>query len=144
MEKPDMEISLRERVRQQILDLIHRMDLSYSTRLLSEEQMAAKFQVSRSTVRAVLSDLEIEGKVIRKQGSGTYVNVRTIHVDTTLYPRIDLRSIIINNGYAARSKVRAFTLLEILNYDEENRPVLLGNIYADTEMIRLNLIRDLS
>lgn len=37
MEKPDMEISLRERVRQQILDLIHRMDLSYSTRLLSEE-----------------------------------------------------------------------------------------------------------
>lgn len=106
--------------------------------------MAAKFQVSRSTVRAVLSDLEIEGKVIRKQGSGTYVNVRTIHVDTTLYPRIDLRSIIINNGYAARSKVRAFTLLEILNYDEENRPVLLGNIYADTEMIRLNLIRDLS
>ena len=248
MGSPDVEISLRDRVRQQILDLIQRMDLNYSTRLLPEGQLAAKFQVSRSTVRAVLSDLEVEGKVIRKQGSGTYVNVRTIHVNTTLYPRMDLRSIILNNGYDARSKVlsirtvpagamaaklncgqnhpvqevctmyyadgrpcmycidcirdgrvspgqwrdpglevrsiydflretagihvkwdlmriravtsgevpelaaqfdipvgrvRAFTLLEILNYDEENRPVLLGNIYADTEMIRLNLIRDL-
>lgn len=245
---PDMDLPLRERVRQQILDQIQRMDLTHNTRLLSEGQLAAKFQVSRSTIRAVLSDLEIEGKVIRKQGSGTYVNVRTIHVDTTLYPRMDMRSIIVNNGYTARSKVlsirtvpagamaaklscgqnhpvqevctmyyadgrpcmycvdcirdgrvspsqwrtpkleeqslydflresvgikvkwdlmriravtsgevpelavhfdipvgkvRAFTLLEITNYDEENRPVLLGTIYADTEMVRLNLIRDL-
>ena len=248
MEAQDMQLPLRERVRQQILDLIQRMDLTRNNRLLSEGQMAAKFQVSRSTIRAVLSDLEVEGKVIRKQGSGTYVNVRTIHVDTTLYPRMDLRRIITNNGYSARSKVlsihtipagaladrlncgqshpvqkvcslyyaddrpcmycidcirdgritssqwrdpklevgslydflretagihvkwdlmriravtsgeapelavhfhipigkvQPFTLLEIVNYDEENRPVLLGNIYVDTEMIQLNLIRDL-
>lgn len=67
-----MKISLREQV-QQIPDLIQRMDLNYSTRLLSGGQMAAKSQVSRSTVRAVLSDLEIAGKVIHKQGSGKRV-----------------------------------------------------------------------
>lgn len=249
METSNLKKSLRERVRGQILELIQKMDLSHSTRLLSEGQMAAKFQVSRSTIRAVLSDLEIEGKVIRKQGSGTYVNVRTIHVDTALYPRMDLRNIVENNGYSVKNKVlsvrlmpagglaaklncgpthplqeirsvyyaderpcmycidcirdgriatsqwqapeletqsiydflriaagihvkwdlmriraatsggvpelamyfdippgkvKAFTLLEITNYDEENNPVLQGNIYVDTDLIKLNLIRDLS
>ena len=72
MERPGMKISLREEV-QKIPNLIQRMDLNYSPRLLWEGQMAAKSQVSRSTVRAVLSDLEIAGKVIRKQGSGKRV-----------------------------------------------------------------------
>lgn len=243
------EQSLRERVRSQILELIGKMDLSYSTRMLSEDQLAAKFQVSRSTIRAVLSDLEIEGKVTRKQGSGTYVNTRAMQVNTTLYPRIDLRSIIERNGYTSHSeilsvrpipagflssklscspshllqevrslyyadqtpcmycidcirsgrvkdqswrdmtgdkrslyeflrkssgihvvwdmmrlraatsgevpelitffdippgKVKAFTLLEITNYDKDNSPVLHGTIYVDTELIRLDLIRDVS
>lgn len=249
MTQPSGEQSLRERVRGQVLELIGKMDLSYSTRLLSEGQLAEKFQVSRSTVRAVLRDLEIEGKVNRRQGSGTYVNARAMQVNTTLYPRIDLRNIIERNGYKSRNeilsvrlipagslgvklncspthqlqevrslyyadqkpcmycidcirngrvkaqnwrdmtgdkrslyeflressgihvmwdmmrlraatsgevpdltaffevppgKVKAFTLLEITNYDEENNPVLQGTIYVDTEMIRLNLIRDVS
>lgn len=62
------EVPLRERVRAQLLELISEMDLTVNTRLLSEGQLAAKFQVSRSTIRTVLSDLEVEGKVIRRQG----------------------------------------------------------------------------
>ena len=96
---------LRERVRAQLLELISEMDLTVNTRLLSEGQLAAKFQVSRSTIRTVLSDLEVEGKVIRRQGSGTYVNSQAIQVNTTLYPRIDLREIVARNGYSARSEV---------------------------------------
>ena len=99
------ELHLREHVRTQILGLISKMDLASNARLLSESQLAAKFHVSRSTVRAALSDLETEGKVIRKQGSGTYVNTKTIKIDTTLYPRIDMRDIIANNGFEVRSKV---------------------------------------
>ena len=249
MTQPGSEQSLRERVRGQILELIGKMDLSYSTRLLSAGQLAAKLQVSRSTDRAVLHDLEIEGKVNRRQGSGTYVNARAMQVNTTLYPRIDLRNIIERNGHnshievlsvrlipagslggklncspthqlqevrslyysdqkpcmycidcirdgrikdrnwrdmsgdkrslyeflresagihvmwdmmrlrAASSgevpeltayfdippgKIKVFTLLEITNYDGDNSPVLQGTIYADAEMIRLNLIRDVS
>ena len=83
------EVPLRERVRAQLLELISEMDLTVNTRLLSEGQLAAKFQVSRSTIRTVLSDLEVEGKVIRRQGSGTYVNSQAIQVNTTQYPRID-------------------------------------------------------
>ncbi len=99
------EVPLRERVRAQLLELISEMDLTVNTRLLSEGQLAAKFQVSRSTIRTVLSDLEVEGKVIRRQGSGTYVNSQAIQVNTTLYPRIDLREIVARNGYSARSEV---------------------------------------
>ena len=61
------EVPLRERVRAQLLELISEMDLTVNTRLLSEGQLAAKFQVSRSTIRTVLSDLEVEGKVISCQ-----------------------------------------------------------------------------
>ena len=53
------EVPLRERVRAQLLELISEMDLTVNTRLLSEGQLAAKFQVSRSTIRTVLSDLEV-------------------------------------------------------------------------------------
>lgn len=56
------EVPLRERVRAQLLELISEMDLTVNTRLLSEGQLAAKFQVSRSTIRTVLSDLEVEGQ----------------------------------------------------------------------------------
>ena len=45
------EVPLRERVRAQLLELISEMDLTVNTRLLSEGQLAAKFQVSRSTIR---------------------------------------------------------------------------------------------
>ena len=227
------EVPLRERVRAQLLELISEMDLTVNTRLLSEGQLAAKFQVSRSTIRTVLSDLEVEGKVIRRQGSGTYVNSREIVARNGYSARSEVlsvrqipagrQSLLFNCGpthqlqeirslyyadefpcmycidcirdgritedqwrtpelatqsiyeflkeagnihvkwdmmrlRAATSgevpelavyfevpvgKIRPFILLEITNYDDKNNPVLCGNIYVDTERIKLNLVRDL-
>ena len=108
MEMEGREQSLRKRVRQQMLDLMEKMDFSFSTRLLSENQMAAKFQVSRSTIRAVLTELETEGKVIRRHGSGTYVNPPALHVTSTLYPRVNMMDLIRKNGYEPGKKVLGF------------------------------------
>ncbi|SFQ03125.1 GntR family transcriptional regulator [Oscillibacter sp. PC13] len=243
------EQSLQERVRQQIMELIHRMDFEYSTRLLSENQLAAKFQVSRSTIRAVLMELETEGKIIRRHGSGTYVNPPALDVETTIYPRVNMYDLIRKNGYEPSLKIlsvrdgpageraqklnlfpfdwiteihsiyqadghpcmycidcvdaKRFTdmdwkkhedypgsiydfirqsvgvditwdiiniqaahsgqipalqecfsvpkgenkpvvRLEITNFDNRNQPSLLGNIYIDTDLIRLNIVRDLT
>lgn len=102
------EDSLRKRVRKQILELIGHMDFTYSTRLLSENQMAAKFQVSRSTIRAVLTELEAEGKVIRRHGSGTYVNPPAMNVTSTLYPRVNMYDLIRKNGFEPGMKVLRF------------------------------------
>lgn len=108
MEMEEKERSLRDRVRQQLLELISHMDFEYSTRLLSENQLAAKFQVSRSTIRAVLSELETEGKVIRRHGSGTYVNPPALDVETTIYPRVNMYDLIRKNGYEPGLKVLSF------------------------------------
>lgn len=105
MELTQKENSLRETVRRQLMDLIHQMDFSYSTRLLSENQLAAKFQVSRSTIRAVLTELETEGKLIRRQGSGTYVNPPALNVETTIHPRVNMYDLIRRNGYQPGLKV---------------------------------------
>ena len=42
-------------------------------RLPSEPALAKRFDVSRTTIREVMSQLETEGFVQRRQGSGTYV-----------------------------------------------------------------------
>lgn len=241
--------SLRDRVRQQILELIRHMDFEYSTRLLSENHLAAKFQVSRSTIRAVLAELETEGKIIRRHGSGTYVNPQALDVMSTIYPSVNVYDMIRKNGYVPSQNVLSFqdvpadqygtalnlppfhritevhtvysadgrpcmycidrvdasrflntnwklieqfqgsiydfirreanvdiawdiinirasdtdqlpvlrscfsvpagqvkpvVRLEITNFDSQNQPALLGNIYVDTDLIRLNIVRDLT
>ena len=46
-------------------------------KLISENQICEKFDVSRHTARQAIALLEREGLVIKKQGSGTYVNGHT-------------------------------------------------------------------
>jgi GntR family transcriptional regulator len=108
LEKQTSELTLRRRVRKQIMELIGRMDFDFSTRLLSEPQLAAKLQVSRSTIRAVLTELEVEGKVIRRHGSGTYVNPQALDIETTIYPRVNMYELICKNGYKPHLQVTSF------------------------------------
>lgn len=49
-------------------------------RLLSEDDLASEFQVSRATIRQAIASLAMEGLVTRRQGSGTYVETRDKHV----------------------------------------------------------------
>ena len=241
--------SLKDNVRAQILSYISSMDFANGTRLLSENQLAMKYQVSRSTIRSVLNALEAEGKIIRKQGSGTYVNTDACQLETMLYPRIEMRTLIEKNGFTPTSRAlkvvrtaagavaeilncernapiqevhsiymadgqpcmycidrlpigmfedcawygeemhrkslyssfrtdaainiswdvlrfrsvacadipdiskylkrpyesnQSLTYLEIINYDEKSQPILFGNIYVNTDLIRMHLIRDIS
>ncbi|MDO4492539.1 MAG: GntR family transcriptional regulator [Clostridia bacterium] len=251
MHADETERSLRDRVRRQMLDLMRHMDYGYSTKLLSETQLAAKFEVSRTTIRTVLAELETEGKVIRRHGSGTYVNPLALTVETTLHPRVNMYDLICQNGYTPVIKmldvrerpanelgaklnlfefdritevascfygndsdtplmycldyvdahrfsgmdwmehenfagsiydyirhavgvnivwdiinvrgahseqlpalkeffrvpdgeIKPLVKLEITNFDNLNQPSLLGNIYIDSDLIRLNIVRDLT
>jgi DNA-binding GntR family transcriptional regulator len=45
-------------------------------KLLSEDELAAEFEVSRATIRQAVGELVIEGLVVRKQGRGTFVEAR--------------------------------------------------------------------
>ena len=68
--------------RQQVLDLIER--LGVGTAIPSERQLSADLGVSRLTVRAALDDLAREGYLVRRRGSGTYVQQPKISQELTM------------------------------------------------------------
>jgi GntR family transcriptional regulator len=68
--------------RQQVLDLIER--LGVGTAIPSERQLSADLGVSRLTVRAALGDLAREGYLVRRRGSGTYVQQPKISQELTM------------------------------------------------------------
>ena len=50
------------------------------SRLPTEMEIAASYSVSRQTVRSALKELEDEGLIERRQGSGSYINpARPVH-----------------------------------------------------------------
>ena len=68
--------SKHERLRSHLLGEIARGVLSPGDVLVPERQLAELMQISRSTVRQTLDDLESEGLVRRVQGKGTFVAER--------------------------------------------------------------------
>jgi GntR family transcriptional regulator len=68
-------------------------------RLPSESELAREFDVSRATVRTVLAKLEAEGLILRKQGDGTYVNMRIRDVNTHLGGLWEFSRLIEKSGY---------------------------------------------
>ncbi|MGB0386342.1 MAG: GntR family transcriptional regulator [Ardenticatenaceae bacterium] len=84
---------LRERIRRQ--------EYPPGGRLPSESELASQFGVSRATVRSVLAALAAEGLIVRKQGSGTFVNERIRDVNTRLGGVLDFTHLIENSGRQA-------------------------------------------
>src|SRR3989440_11312508 len=68
--------------RQQVLELIER--LGVGTAIPSERQLSADLGVSRLTVRAALDAPAREGSVVRRRGSGTYVQQPKISQELTM------------------------------------------------------------
>src|SRR4051794_18288467 len=68
--------------RQQVLELIEQ--LGVGTAIPSERQLSADLGVSRLTVRAALDELAREGRLVRRRGSGTYVQHPKIAQELTM------------------------------------------------------------
>src|SRR5205807_6872194 len=68
--------------RQQVFDLIEQLGVGAA--IPSERQLSADLGVSRLTVRAALGDLAREGYLIRRRGSGTYVQQPKIAQELTM------------------------------------------------------------
>src|SRR3979409_2492335 len=68
--------------RLQVLVLIEQ--LGVGTAIPSERQLSADLGVSRLTVRAALDDLAREGYLVRRRGSGTYVQQPKIAQELTM------------------------------------------------------------
>src|SRR5216684_9348219 len=75
-------VTKQSHTRQQVLDLIEQ--LGVGTAIPSERQLSADLGVSRLTLRAALDDLAREGYLVRRRGSGTYVQHRKISQELTI------------------------------------------------------------
>ena len=75
-------VTKQSHTRQQVLDLIEQ--LGVGTAIPSERQLSADLGVSRLTLRAALDDHAREGYLVRRRGSGTYVQQPKISQELTI------------------------------------------------------------
>jgi GntR family transcriptional regulator len=75
-------VTKQSHTRQQVLDLIE--SLGVGTAIPSERQLSVDLGVSRLTLRAALDDLAREGYLVRRRGSGTYVQQPKISQELTI------------------------------------------------------------
>ena len=68
--------------RERVLDMIEQLAVGQA--IPSERHLSADLGVSRLTVRAALDDLAREGYLIRRRGSGTYVQQPKIAQELTM------------------------------------------------------------
>ena len=77
-------------------------------RLPSEPALAKHFDVSRTTIREVMSQLETEGFVQRRQGSGTYVRRQPLLEDESLLHFVDFPTLISKQGHTPAMRQLGF------------------------------------
>jgi len=75
-------VTKQSHTRQHVLDLIEQLGVGAA--IPSERQLSADLGVSRLTLRAALDDLAREGYLVRRRGSGTYVQQPKIAQELTI------------------------------------------------------------
>jgi DNA-binding GntR family transcriptional regulator len=103
--------SLYRQVAEDLLDRLHRGELTPGERLASEAQLARQYGVNRLTIRRALEDLARAGKVRTEHGVGSFVAVPAMR------HRIDdgaasLSEAMAERGLAVRHQVLAVTQLD--------------------------------
>ena len=90
---------LYEDIVQQFHALIRQGALRHGDRLPAERDLAEQFQVSRSSVREALQALEVQGLVVSRRGSGTFINTENLEA------ALDLVAANLNGGAGALQDV---------------------------------------
>ena len=77
-----------QRLHESIVEWFHALiqdgSLEHGAKLPSERVLAEQLKVSRSSVREAIRTLELQGLVVSKHGSGTFVNTQSLDAVTTL------------------------------------------------------------
>ena len=138
---------LHEGIVLRLRDLIRQGELRHGSRLPPERTLAEQFGVGRSSVREAIRSLELQGLVVTRHGSGSFVNTQSLDAIATLMAPVNgsggLEDIfemrhLLEPQIAALAARRATAgdierLTEIL--EEQQRQILEGEtgVDADTE-----------
>lgn len=128
-------VQFRLSIRNAICQMINEMNPLENNRLPSERTLATQLNVSRATIRSVLADLAAEGRIIRRQGNGTFINLAAYKSKAALYPMEYYWNIIQSYGYTPRIQVIDLQLVDgypnmrTALHVKEDKLVLLRRVY---------------
>ncbi|MHB1613323.1 MAG: GntR family transcriptional regulator [Actinomycetes bacterium] len=74
-------------------------DFACGSQLPSEKELAERVGVSRNTIREALGELEFDGLVVRRWGSGTFVRDTTDLVSVSMTDIVPIRDVIRGAGH---------------------------------------------
>ncbi|MEW6622076.1 MAG: GntR family transcriptional regulator [Bacillota bacterium] len=99
-----MRSSLFIQTRQNLLKLIKEREVvTRENQLLSEEELAHKLQVSRTTIREVLASLTNEGLISKKHGLGNFVHYSALNTKMRIDQTREFLDLIEEAGYRVKS-----------------------------------------
>lgn len=91
--------SIAEQVEELLRERIRDGTYDPGSRMPSESELSDEFGVSRATLRTVLAKLSVNGLILRKQGDGTYVNIKVREINAHQGYLWEFVRIIETNGY---------------------------------------------
>lgn len=133
-------IPLRIKIADQLRSLI-KSEYPNGGQIPSEEELSTSLGISRGTLRQALSILDEEGFIVRKHGSGTFINPHVLRLSVRADLPFRLTELIENAGYQASVNVLNKDIQpsspEISNIlqmsDEEEQMVLTRLFLADNK-----------
>jgi GntR family transcriptional regulator len=131
------------RVKEKLLALIKSGVYAIGAKLPTESELCQEYEVSRTTVRQALQQLEFEGHIQRVQGKGTFVSKPKIRESLTRNIRTFVEQMK-DLGVSAHSKVLEHlvipadnALAETLHIEEKDPVIKLVRLrYADNEPLQ--------
>ncbi len=102
-----------------VLNYIGSMDLSVSSKMPREEELAKILGVSRITLREALNTLENRGIIFRRHGKGTFVNTHSFGIKVPLNPGLNF-----------------FAMIRERNYTPHAEHIFFGKVAAPKEVAR--------
>jgi GntR family transcriptional regulator len=109
--------SIAEQVEQLLRGRIRDGTYPPGSRMPSESELADEFGVSRATLRTVLAKLAVTGLILRKQGDGTYVNIKVREINAYQGLLWEFVRIIETNGY--KPTIKSLSIEKKLATEEE-------------------------
>ena len=104
---------------------------SHGDRLLPERELAASFQAARNTIRSALHQLEEEGLVVRRIGSGTFVNYENREAGATADINAAMSPLqLIEARFAVEPYVTRLAAINATQNDLENMGVIIKRLEA--------------
>ncbi|WNR45352.1 GntR family transcriptional regulator [Paenibacillus roseipurpureus] len=135
--------SLYYAVKEKLLEFIKSGKYKIGDQLPTESELCQTYDVSRTTIRLALQQLELEGHIQRVQGKGTFVSKPKIRESITRNIRTFVEQMK-DLGISSQSKVLELvvvpadeTLADTLNIEEKDPVIKLVRVrYADAEPLQ--------